>query len=221
MALPKSYLVASKNLEGILDAMKTARAPEKFTVRFLENLGYKSTNDRLVIGVLKALGMLTEDGKPVDRYFRFLDQTQSAIVLAEGIEEAYADLFRIDINAQDLEQSVVVSKFRTLSQGQYSEAVVSNMARTFVALCNLADFKSKPADDLEEQDVEPNSDDKIDEGAGEEIVLDESEKSTPSLSRKGAGLGSMQYHINLILPDTRDPAVYDALFRSLKEHLDL
>jgi hypothetical protein len=30
---------------------------------------------------------------------------------------------------------------------------------------------------------------------------------------------AMQYHINIVLPDTRDQAVYDAIFKSLRDHL--
>ena len=60
MALPRSYLTSSKNLQAIFEAIRTAQAPEKFTLRFLESLDFKSTSDRLVIGVLKAIGFLTK-----------------------------------------------------------------------------------------------------------------------------------------------------------------
>lgn len=52
MALPTSYLTSVKNLSGILNSIVGAQAPDKFTTRFLESLEYKSTSDRLVIGVL-------------------------------------------------------------------------------------------------------------------------------------------------------------------------
>jgi Family of unknown function (DUF5343) len=42
-------------------------------VKFLENLGFTSTNDRLFIGILKDLGFLNRDGAPQRRYFDFLD----------------------------------------------------------------------------------------------------------------------------------------------------
>lgn len=35
----------------------------------------------------------------------------------------------------------------------------------------------------------------------------------------GAGLGGLVYSIQIHLPESRDQAVYDALFRSLKTHL--
>jgi hypothetical protein len=110
MALPRSYLTSTKNLPAILEAIKSAQAPERFTIKFLESLDFKSTADRLMIGVLKSLGFITADAKPTDRYFRFLDQTQSAAVLAEAIREAYSDLFQVNKNAQTLSQSEVIKK---------------------------------------------------------------------------------------------------------------
>jgi hypothetical protein len=32
-------------------------------------------------------------------------------------------------------------------------------------------------------------------------------------------LDSLQYHINIVLPESRDQAVYDAIFKSLRDHL--
>ncbi len=204
MALPKSYLTSVKNLAAILDAIKVAQAPEKFTLRFLQSLEFKSTTDRLIVGVLKAMRFVDTDGKPTDRYYRYLDQTQSAIVLAEGIREGYSDIFQVDKNAHNLTQKVVVNKFKTLTQGQYSDGVLENMGRTFVSLCKLADFKSKPA-------VQP-------EATGDEAPKGE-EGDKPPLPKDKVSLGGLHYNIQIILPESRDPKVYDALFRSLKEHL--
>src|SRR5262249_15808908 len=114
MALPRSYLTSTKNLSAILEAIRSAQAPEKFTIRFLESLDFSSTNDRLIIGVLKSLGFLsTDNAKPTERYFKFLDQSQAAAVLAEGIKEAYADLFQINRNANTLPKLDVMNKMKT------------------------------------------------------------------------------------------------------------
>ena len=67
MALTTSYLTSTKNFEGIMNSILGARAPERFTNKFLEDLGYKSSNDRLITGVLKALGLLTDAGEPTQR----------------------------------------------------------------------------------------------------------------------------------------------------------
>ena len=91
MALTNSYLNSTKNLESIINAVINAKAPDKFTTRFLEDLGFKSSNDRLVIGVFKALGLIDDNGQPLQRDYEFLDQTQTKKILAVGIQEAYED----------------------------------------------------------------------------------------------------------------------------------
>jgi hypothetical protein len=56
MALPQSYFTTVKNLEGILNAIRSARHPISSTQAFLETLEFKGNADRLIIGVLKSLG---------------------------------------------------------------------------------------------------------------------------------------------------------------------
>ena len=102
MALPDSYTVKPNSISAYFEAMLNAEAPERFTQTFLENLEFKSTNDRLLIKILKDLGFVDTDGVPIDRYFDFLDRSRSERVVAEGIREAYAELFTVNTNAQEL-----------------------------------------------------------------------------------------------------------------------
>jgi len=206
MALPNAYLTTVKNLDGILNAIKTAKAPPKFTQAFLESLEFKSNSDRLIIGVLKALGFLNDQGAPQDRYFRFLDQTQSDKVLAEAIEDAYADLFQVNTKANELSAGEIKNKLKTLSQGQVGDAVLDKMSMTFRALCDLADFKtSRIAHSSKSVSEVPDKVDEDDKGRkmpGERIRLD-----------------GLVYNIQIHLPESRDHTVYDAIFRSLRDHL--
>ena len=78
MSLPNSYTVKPSSIAAYFDALLDAQPPERFTNRFLENLGFTSTNDRLLIGILKELGLLNADGAPQQRYFDFLDKTRCA-----------------------------------------------------------------------------------------------------------------------------------------------
>lgn len=209
MALPKSYLMTVKNLEGILQAIQTAKAPERFTVRFLESLDFKSTTDRLVIGVLKMLGFVREDGAPTQRYFEFLDQTQSARILRDAIQEAYADLFAVNVNAHKMSREELINKLRTLSQGQLSDAVIEKMAMTFTGLVKLADFEAPPS--------KPATPSPETETLSANTKPPAPEHKIHEASR--GKLGGLVYNIQIVLPESRDPAVYDALFRALKEHL--
>jgi hypothetical protein len=206
MALPTSYLTSFKNLKDILEAMQAAQAPKKFTVAFLQGLGFPGTADRLMIGILKALGFLTASGEPTQRYYAFLDQSQSARVLGEGIQDAYADLFQVNTRAYDLSNTDIKNKLKTLTQGQFSDSVLDKMAGTFKSLSSLADFSGAP----KPQPVENQG--------PEEAVVPEGKQPEPT-PPAGLRLGGLVYNIQIHLPESRDPAVYDVLFRSLKEHL--
>ncbi len=209
MGLPTAYMTSTKRVPDILEAMKTAQAPDKFSQRFLESLGFKAKGDRLIINVLKSLGFLDDAGKPGERYFEYLDQTQSDRVLADGIRDAYSDLFAVNINANQMTKASVVNKFRTLSQGKLSDPVLNMSAMTFLALCKLGDFEAAtPPPTKDEDETEENTN--VDEAfTGQDV-------------RQVAGhtkLGGLVYSIQIVLPETRDIAVYDALFKSLKDHI--
>ena len=206
MSLPTSYLTSFKNLKEILDAIQGGQAPKKFTVNFLQGLGFKGTADRLVIGYLKALGFLMPSGEPTPRYFAYLDQSQGARVLGEAIREAYADLFQVNAKAPELGNTEIKNKLKTLTQGQFSDSVLEKMAGSFKAVSALADFSSPPK-------------------RQEDLPAPKAEQAkVPPVPSSGdharsVHLGGLVYNIQLVLPESRDPAIYDALFRSLKEHL--
>jgi len=205
MAIPTSYLTSVKNLPAILKAIQGARAPEKFTIAFLEGLGFKSNSDRLIVGVLKSLGFLDDQGKPLDPYFQYLDEAESKHVLAARIQDAYSDLFQVKRDAYKLSKGDVENKFKTLSQGSYSESVIDKMAMTFTNLVKQADFSIREED--EGQDIE-------------DPTLESADQALIPPPKAGLQLtGGLHYNIQLILPADRDPKVYDALFKSLKEHL--
>jgi hypothetical protein len=210
MGLSHSYLITTKNLNAFINAIISAKAPERFTTKFLHQLEFTSSNDRLYIGVLKALGLIDESGVPTQRYYNFLDQTQSGAVLAEAIKEAYSDLFAINTKAHELSVEDVKNKLRTLTQGQKSNDVIQFMANTFKALCEYADWKtSSKAIETSVSSTLPHQDKPQEPQITLPIKPNSKEIEAPQL----------HYNIQIILPETRDPLVYDAIFRSLKEHL--
>ena len=118
MSLPTSYLTGSfSKIPQYFDTLLTARAPEKFTVKFFADLGFTSSNDRQFINVLKAIGFLDDSGTPTQRYYEFLDQSSSKKMVAEGIREAYEDLFALNISANTMTVQEVEGKFKTLTNG--------------------------------------------------------------------------------------------------------
>jgi hypothetical protein len=216
MSLPTSYLTSAKNTNDILQAIQSAQAPARFTQKFLEGLGFPSTNDRTIINVLKSLGFLDDTGVPTRRYHQYLDQTQSAIILAQGIREAYADLFRLNTKANSMTAVEIKNKMKTISEGQFSDRVLSLMASTFTTLVKSADFASAPADTGDGKQEEAGEDE-VDDATDDSEDRDDRKRDRTRLNR--SRIGDLVYNVNIVLPESRDPAVYDALFKALREHL--
>lgn len=106
MALPASYMSGGfGKISQYFDTLLSARAPEKFSIKFMEDLGFKSSNDRQFVNVLKAIKFIDEAGVPTSRYYNFLDQSQSKLIVAEGIKEAYSDLFALNTKANELSKT--------------------------------------------------------------------------------------------------------------------
>ena len=204
MALPKAYLTSAKHLPAILNAIQTAKAPPQFNQQFLESLDFRSRCDRQIIGVLRALKFIGDDGALTERYYSFRDQTQAPGTLADGIHNAYADLFEENINAQNLTKSELINRFQALSQGQLSDSVVKKMTMTFTELCKLADFPTPlPKKEESKKDDERTPDEKI------------KEKQTENLYEM-IRVDGLSYRVQIVSPESRDQTVHDGRGRAPK-----
>lgn len=143
----------------------------------------------------------------MQRYYEFLDQTQTGRIIAIGIEEAYEDLFNLRKDAQNLTNDEVKNKLKTITQGQKSDKILGLMAMTFRAFCDLADWVSVGTEETNKIET-PH------------VVLksDNTEKSQTKTDPTTTDM-NLHYNIQIHLPETTNMAVYDAIFQSLKKHL--
>lgn len=68
------YMVSNNKISQIVSSLQSAAKPQKFTLEFLRNMGYSSTNDRGIIPLFKKLGFLTDDSVPTVYYDQLRDQ---------------------------------------------------------------------------------------------------------------------------------------------------
>lgn len=73
MALTNAYVLPSGRIPDLFQKIRDGQPPERFTSQQLKDWGFTSTNDRAFIGLLKALGFLTTDGRPTQRYSDYRD----------------------------------------------------------------------------------------------------------------------------------------------------
>ena len=207
MALTEAYVQTPGVIPELFRQIRQGQAPTQFTVQHLKDLGYGSSNHRLFLPLLKALGFLTADGTPTARYSEYRDETQSRRVLADALKQAYADLFVLRSKPSDGDRALFEGKFK--SAHNTSDRMAKLMASTFFALLPLADLDASPEPtDTREQKTEVVERDE----AGKRE--DEGQRGT---GRRAAT--SLHYNIQIHLPATKDIEVYNSIFKSLREHL--
>ncbi|MCH7998387.1 MAG: DUF5343 domain-containing protein [Chloroflexi bacterium] len=204
MVLTTAYMTSMKNISSILESLKDAGVPPRFTHEFLKGLGFTSSNDRAILNVLKGLGFLDQQGVPTELYKQYRDKTKSKRVLAEALREAYGDLFLAHEKANQLSPEKIRGFFA--SKTGKGERVVEQMAATFRTLAQYADFSGAPAPVTVEA-VPPEGL----EQAAEKIEAQERPRRAVD--------AEFHYNIQIHLPATRDIAVYNAIFKAVRENL--
>lgn len=212
MALLKSYVNVYGQLEQLFEKIREGQAPDKFTREFLKDIGLKSSNWHAAINLLKGLGFLSADGVPTGQYMRLLDRTEWAKALADAIVNAYSDIFVVKNNPADSDKDMIAGKFK--STYNLSDPVSDRCAATFLSLWKLADQQHIKANEETKSTESVVGDDDSDQS-----TLD-TKKSTKNLQDSGTNnpLG-LTYTIQIHLPATKDIEVFNAIFRSLRDHI--
>jgi hypothetical protein len=153
--------------------------------------------------LLKTLGFLASDGSPTVRYHEYRDHSQSRLILGQALREAYSDIFTIKANPTQSDRSLVEGKFK--STHNTSERVAQLMSNTFYALLGLADTQ-EPAKSKIEVTAELASD-----SLPPPLMLRDVSPASPK--------PTLHYNIQIHLPATKDVEVFNAIFKSLREHL--
>jgi Family of unknown function (DUF5343) len=204
VSLANNYVLAVSRIPDLFSKIRDGQAPERFTGQLLKDLGFVSSNDRAFIPLLKTLGFLTADGNPTQRYHDYRDHSRSEAVMGDALKEAYEDVFLIKARPTEADKTAISGKFK--SYHNVSDRVAGLMCTTFFALLNLADLSGSALAKTEHKKVDVR-------GETEESSKD---RSTALSRRIAAGL---YYNIQIHLPATKDIEVYNAIFRSIKEHL--
>lgn len=206
------YLMSPKRFPELLAKLQTAAVPERVTFEFLKKLAFASSNDRAFPTLLKRLGFLDANGQPTSRYRAYRQKAQAKRVLAEGIREVYADLFALHTDAHALDREAIKGLVSRVTGRE--QRYVDLITTTFEMLCENADFTAevdavKPP--THKQEADKRDDKKRDER--------KPEKADHEHSDRGVRPIAFSYNIQIHLPATTEIAVYNAIFKSLKENL--
>lgn len=204
MALSNSYVQVYGQLAQFFGRLADGQAPDKFTNQYLKDLGFNSSNFRATISLLKSLGFLSPDGAPTTRYHEYRNTARSRRVMGEALREAYGDLFTIKASPTDADRQLIEGKFRSVHNATPNTAKL--MAATFYSLLDLADLSSPSVMETKKEESK--------------LEFPPAQKpSSEAVSKPQRTQPSLHYNIQIHLPATKDVEVFNAIFKSLKEHL--
>jgi Family of unknown function (DUF5343) len=204
-ALP--YVTAPGNVTKALNGIKSAATPERVSQDFVKTiLNISGGSGDQMTSYLKKVGFAGSDGIPTDIYRRFRNESSAGLACAESLKLGYRPLFEkneycFKLKDEDLKGLIV----EVTGQAADSQAVTCTLS-CLKNLRNFADFS-----------VSPN-------GIVSTVEIDDTlppiQKANFTPSAEGARVGlRLSYTINLNLPATSDVAVFNAIFKSLKENL--
>jgi len=156
---------------------------------------------------LKKVGFVASDGAPTGIYKRFRNHATSGSAAAEAVKIGYRELGQANEYFYDLNDKDLLALIAQVTGSEADSQVAKLTLSTLKALKAFANFEDKSA-------------------AEEEVVSSTLSTEGPATSHppfpiqaKGQIGLNLSYTINLNLPATSDQAVFNAIFRSLKDHL--
>lgn len=210
--LPYSY--SAGTLGKLLNKITTASEPERFSQDFVSTkLGMKGGTARGCIPFIKKMGLVATDGTPTDLYRKFRNPINSKKAIAKCIKKLYAPLYEMNEYVHEASDAEIKGLIIQFTGAEKKSDVLKRTLYTFNLLKNMADFESST---VEEVESEPTDIIECDETQNLPVTTDIPQFNYPIGASKKV---NMSYTINLNLPATKEIEVFNAIFKSLKEHI--
>ena len=139
-----AYTVVPGKLRLLLNKIRTVGVPRNVDAKWLKTLGFTSSNDKSLIGILKFIGMVDPSGIPTSVWSKYRG-TDYREVLGIAVRQGYAD-FAVYPDANKRPNSELDHVFSTSSSG--GKQVIDKTIQTFKALVAEAVFSEGSETDL-------------------------------------------------------------------------
>jgi len=144
-----AYTTVPGKIKALLAKVRETGVPAKVTVQWLKSIGFKSSNDSSLIGVLKFVGLTDPIGAPTSVWTNYRGANHKS-VLGDAIRIGYSELFSVYPDADRRAQGELDHVFSTNSTG--GKQVIAKTLATFKALAEEAEFA-----DADERSAAPSA----------------------------------------------------------------
>lgn len=218
MASKLPYMASPGLIPKIFTKIQEARRPERFTQDFLgTKLGFSGGSAMAVIPLLKRMGFLSSDGSPTKLYDQFRNESTRGAAMNTALRTAYAELFERNEYAHELTKDKLLNLIVEITGSSKDDTTTRCTVATFSALKEFADFDANTIASTPEQSKPTIEAPKLDVGPSMSLSTENQAKDRNSSADDVSF--AVSYTINLNLPETTNPEVFNSIFRALKEHL--
>lgn len=198
-----AYTTVPGKIKPLLDKVRQVGIPTKATQQWLKTIGFTSSNDATLLGVLKAVGLVDASGIPTSTWSAYRGASHKK-ALGEAIRTGYAELFAVYPDAWQRSSTELEHVFSTSSTA--GKQVVQKTVATFKALCEAAEFGSV--------DEQPAS--TIHTGPMHTPVT---KVNSPATVNVHGAAPSVHIDIQIHISPEASPDQIDQIFKSMSKHL--
>lgn len=207
------YITSSGNIAKAMQTIKSAAVPDRVSQDFVKTiLKIPGGSGDQMTTFLKKIGFSDASGKPSEIYTKFRNPSFSGQAMAQAIRKAYGPLYTRNEYTHELSEPDLTGLVMEETGLAHDSNPVKMTVSCIKALKEFASFSDDSAAQMEDKLSEP-------EFTATVARVSATDEDNPAIkSRPSVGL-NLGYTINLNLPPSTDPAVFNAIFKSLKEHL--
>lgn len=193
-------------LRRVLEKIPTSEKPGIFNTDFLGTvMGATGGAARPIIPILKSTGLLNQIGAPTELYAQFQTESGRPAAALQALRNGFGEIFRRNQYAHRAEEAALIDVIVAITGLPKRDNIVRYILNTFQALQENAKLAREDAS--------------AEEPAAEQGTVQEGQPTAPHEKVSGTGRLQLAYNINVVLPETTNVEVYNAIFRSLKANL--
>jgi hypothetical protein len=197
------YLATPGTITNCLKRIKEAATPPRVTSDFINSvLEIKGGAGTSLVPFLKKIGFVSSDGTPTEFYKNYRNQSTGGKAIAEAIKTGYKPLLESNEYFYKLTDAKLKDCIVKVTGLDNDDRIIQLIFSTLKNLFSFASF-----DQAEDRN---NIDSTV-------PITDVKPEAT--IHSLGNGRLNLSYTINLNLPATTDQAVFNAIFKSLKENI--
>jgi hypothetical protein len=200
------YTPSAGVLARILEKLPIVEKPNVFNTDFLSTvLGATGGSARPIIPIFKATGLLNQSGSPTDLYGQFQTEGGRAQAALHALRNGFGEIFKRNQYAHKADDNALTDIIVAITGLPKNERVVQAIRNTFQVFQGYA----KAARD------------ELTPGVISDVKTLENQSARPDedFQRAAPATLGLVYNINIVLPETTNVEVYNAIFKSLRSNL--